>query len=337
MKKRILVLAPFFGADGRWIDDFCRRADLEFRKPSFPRPVAPWHARGAATPPAEWLGYFGYAARSMRWRPDCVVTSFPQLALATAALLALGGHRATRLVAWNFNLGSISRRWKGRLAGMPLARVDRFVVHARSEIGSYARWLGLDEARFRFIPLQRGRIGEVAASPIPQPYIVSMGSANRDYRTLIDAVAGTGIRTVVIAGRSLLDSLPEHPGLVKLHGLTPRECDSVLGGAALSVVPISSTETASGQVTFTTSMRMGVATVATRCVGTVDYLRDGETGLLVPPGDARALRRAVETLWRDEALRRRIAEAGRRHADEHFSDEAAGRHLAAVIDEVLAQ
>lgn len=337
MKKKVLILAPFFGSDSRWIDDFCDRTDLEFRKPPFAGQLAPWHTRGNTTPLAEWLGYLRYTQRAMAWQPDCVVTSFPQLALVAAGLMPFKGNCRTRLIAWNFNLGSLSSRWKGRLAGKVLARIDRFVVHARSEIGSYAGWLGLDEARFRFVPLQRGRIGEVAASPIEKPYIVSMGSANRDYLTLVDAVAGIGIRTVLIAGKNLLDSLPERPDLVKLHGLTYQECNNILGGAELSVVPIASTQTASGQVTFTTSMRMGVATVATRCVGTVDYLRDGETGVLVPPGDARALRRAIEALWCDDALRRRIAAAGRRHADEHFSDEAAGRHLAEAIDEVLAR
>ena len=87
------------------------------------------------------------------------------------------------------------------------------------------------------------------------------------------------------------------------------------------------TDSASGQVTFITSMTMGIPTVATRCIGTVDYFEDGKTGVLVPPGDAAALRVAIESLWRDEAFRSRIGLTAHSHARRHFSDEEAGQHL----------
>jgi glycosyltransferase involved in cell wall biosynthesis len=335
-KRRVLVLAPFFSGEGSWLDDFCPRKDLEFRKAMFPTRLPDWHQRGATTPVGHWLDYFAYTHRAMRWRADCIVTSFPQLAFVAAALARLPASPRPRLIAWNFNLGSVARRWKGRVAGTVLARTDRFIVHARGEIATYARWLGLEESRFRFVPLQRGRVSPLPPSPVAGRYFVSMGSANRDYATLIEAVRGTGIHLVLIAKRAIAEALPDVPSVVKLHGLSQEACNSILSGALANIVPIADTQTASGQVTFTTAMRLGVPNVATRCIGTVDYVTHGETGLLVPPGDAGALRAAMDALWRDEGLRRRIGEAGKRHADEHFSDEAAGRMLGHVIDEVLA-
>jgi glycosyltransferase involved in cell wall biosynthesis len=162
-----------------------------------------------------------------------------------------------------------------------------------------------------------------------------MGSAHRDYGTLVEAVAGTGIKTVIIGKKDMLDLLPDDPNLIKLHGISPEECNSILGEASVNVVPITDTQTASGQVTFTTSMRMGIATIATRCIGTIDYIVDGETGVLVPLGDPKALSLAIDALWRDEALRTRIARAGREYANRHFSDEAAGANLGRMINEVL--
>jgi glycosyltransferase involved in cell wall biosynthesis len=261
---------------------------------------------------------------------------FPQRALAAAALLQFTSRSRTKLVAWHFNLGSLPSGWKRLLARTLLRRVDRFVVHSRGEIANYTQWLGVEEDKFRFVPLQKCRMVGVKPSPIEKPYIVSMGSANRDYKTLVDAVLGNGIKTVIISKKSVIDSLPQHPDLVKLDGLTEDECNSILSGAEMNVVPIAATQTASGQVTFTTSMRMGVPTIATRCVGTVDYIRDGETGLLVPPGDSTALRRAIESMWRDQALRFRIGSAGYDQAGKYFSDEAAARNLVQVIDGVLA-
>ncbi len=198
-RKRILILAPFFGLENIWIDDFCDRPDLEFKKAPYLNHPRSWHKRGPITPLGEWLGFFKYSYGAMKWKADCIVTCFPQLALTTAALLLFTGKSGTRLVAWNFNLGSLSRGWKRLLARRILRRVDRFVVHAHGEIGTYARWLGVEEEKFRFVPLQRGKIAELKPSRIPTPYIVSMGSANRDYKVLVDAVLGTGIKTVIIS------------------------------------------------------------------------------------------------------------------------------------------
>jgi glycosyltransferase involved in cell wall biosynthesis len=50
-----------------------------------------------------------------------------------------------------------------------------------------------------------------------------------------------------------------------------------------------------------------------------DAIRDGETGLVVPPGDVDALRAAVERLLGDPALRERLGTAARADAQARFS------------------
>lgn len=64
-------------------------------------------------------------------------------------------------------------------------------------------------------------------------------------------------------------------------------------------------------VVFLEAMSMGVPVVGTRVVGSVDAVQDGRTGLLVPPGDARALADAIRRLLADEGLARRLAENAR--------------------------
>lgn len=66
----------------------------------------------------------------------------------------------------------------------------------------------------------------------------------------------------------------------------------------------------------------GVPVVGYAATGTVDAVRDGETGILVPVGDRRALRATLCRLLGDPALRRRQAAAGRRRAVEQFRREA---------------
>lgn len=337
-RKRILILANFFSGDGdRWIDDFCPGNRYEFVKTAHPDCAASWHQRGRVTALAEWRNHFRYARKALEQSPDGLVTSFPQLALAASTLLLAGSARHPPFIAWNFNLGATNGRLKGRVSGGLLRRVDRFVLHAREEIPTYARWLGLPESRFRFVPLQRGRVTVGGASPIAGEYLVSMGSAQRDYATLAAAVRSTGLRTVVIARADLLARLPDDPMLIKLSGLSQQQCVDILAGAVLNIVPLLDTPTAAGQVTFVTALRLGIPTIATACVGTRDYIEDGVTGRLVPPGDAAALRSAIVQLMADPALRAGLGRAGRDFAARECSDEAAGMRLAALLDEVMCR
>ena len=76
------------------------------------------------------------------------------------------------------------------------------------------------------------------------------------------------------------------------------------------------------------AMASGKPVVASAHGGPTEIVRDGETGLLVPPNDPDALADALARLIADPALRRRMGAAGRRRAVKRYSFEA---HLAAFI------
>jgi glycosyltransferase involved in cell wall biosynthesis len=61
----------------------------------------------------------------------------------------------------------------------------------------------------------------------------------------------------------------------------------------------------------------GRAVVATSVGGVPDLVRDGENGLLVPPGDPAALRAAIIRLREEPGLAERLAAEGRRTAEAH--------------------
>ena len=64
------------------------------------------------------------------------------------------------------------------------------------------------------------------------------------------------------------------------------------------------------------AMAHGRPVVASAVGGLRDLVVDGETGLLVPPGDVAALRNALERLLGDAELRRRLGDAARARARE---------------------
>jgi glycosyltransferase involved in cell wall biosynthesis len=82
-------------------------------------------------------------------------------------------------------------------------------------------------------------------------------------------------------------------------------------------------------------MAYGCAVVATMVGGLPDMILDGETGLLVPPGDPTALRAAIDRLLADEELRQRIGAAARRRIAElcgweHVIDDTLSAYEAAL-------
>jgi glycosyltransferase involved in cell wall biosynthesis len=67
------------------------------------------------------------------------------------------------------------------------------------------------------------------------------------------------------------------------------------------------------------AMAAGLPVVASRAGGIPDLVRDGETGVLVPPGDAVALADALERLLGDDELTARLGVAGHERVRADFA------------------
>ncbi len=81
----------------------------------------------------------------------------------------------------------------------------------------------------------------------------------------------------------------------------------------------------------------GIPAVASRVGGVPEAIADGETGLLVPPGDAEAFAAALRRLAADPVLRLRMGAAARRRAIEKFSDQRSASEVAAIYDELISR
>ncbi len=66
------------------------------------------------------------------------------------------------------------------------------------------------------------------------------------------------------------------------------------------------------------AMALARPVVATAHGGPLEMIRHGDTGMLIPPGDARVLAAVLSNLWRSAGWGQAMGERARRHAQENF-------------------
>jgi glycosyltransferase involved in cell wall biosynthesis len=328
-----IILAPFISSERNlWLGQFVPGPHTFRTVPS-----DDVRKYDKATGARGWLGHFRHAWKGLRVArqemPAGIITAFPQLPVTVGLLSTLFVPRVP-IVAWTFNLGSLPRGLKRWISVRALRRVDALVVHSRAEIIQYSECFDVPRGKIVFVPLQRVIPEKVVEEDTINPYAIAVGTANRDYRSLFEALRRHPVRTLVIAGPHAIAGLDIPPCVEVMSGLSLDECHRWVQGARVSIVPVANPTTASGQVTLLNSMGMGRATIVTRCPGSVDYVRDGETALLVSPGNPDELSAALQRLWHDDDYRHRLGQQASEEVASRYSDESIGKVMGAICEAV---
>jgi glycosyltransferase involved in cell wall biosynthesis len=121
------------------------------------------------------------------------------------------------------------------------------------------------------------------------------------------------------------------PNVTFFQQLIPTSLRDLYSKSRFVVIPLYDVDFDAGATAIAEAMAMGKALVLTRARGQVDFLRHGEHGLYVPPGDPLALQRAIEHLLHHPEEAERMGQAGRRLAEERHSLDSYIRRLAELI------
>ena len=148
-----------------------------------------------------------------------------------------------------------------------------------------------------------------------EPFILFFGDATEDKGAWHLAEAYRGLEDpppLVLVGRCYIDELAERPGIHAM-GAWPHELAiEALRRSIFSVAPSLWPEPF-GLVALETAAA-GKPIVASDIGGLRDIVVDGETGLLVPPGDRQQLTNAMRRLIEDDGLRARLGAAAKERA-----------------------
>jgi glycosyltransferase involved in cell wall biosynthesis len=218
-------------------------------------------------------------------------------------------------------------------------RVDTVVVYASEQ-----RRFAIEELGYRpeqvvlsafMVDTDFWRPDAVAARPT-RPLICAVGQERRDYPTLVEAVNGLDVDVAIAAVSPWSTYRDSAAGLVVPPNVTARGYDlfalrQLYAQAAFVVVPLEEADFQAGITTILEGMAMGKAVICTRTSGQTDTIVDGETGVYVPPGDAAALRAAIERLLADPAEAVRLGANGRAWVLEHAAIDAYVERLAVLV------
>ena len=275
--------------------------------------AAPWKA---ALVPA-FLGSFAQAARRAAQDADLVHAHW-----LPSGAVALTTGKPFVVQLWGTDV-ELARR-AGRLARRVLSRA-RLTICASNALADSARELGAKEVRV--IP-SAVELPEHVGEPADPPEVLFVGRLSPEKGILDLVQAANGIPLTVAGDGPLRDRVPDALGFVPHHALPP-----LYEKAAVVAVP---SHREGFGVACAEAMAYARPVVASAVGGLLDLVVDGETGVLVPPRDVPALRKALERLLADPDLRRRLGEAGRARVHERFSWPAVTDATIAAYEDALA-
>jgi glycosyltransferase involved in cell wall biosynthesis len=265
-----------------------------------------------------------------RYRPDILHASSSKAGVLgrLAGFLAGVPIRVFTVHGWAFAAysGVAGRiyRWADRLV-RPLTTVTICVSEREREAGLLAGTC--DPERTVVIPNAVDVAGTrpAARAARERPLIVAVGrlKAPKDFLTFVRALGrlpDDSFEALIVGDGPDRPRLEQEiaalglVGRVRLAG-ERRDVPGLLARADVFALPSASEGM---PVSVLEAMAAGLPVVASRVGGLPEQVVEGETGVLVAPGDADELAAALDRLLGDPGLRRRLGEAGRERAELAF-------------------
>lgn len=149
-----------------------------------------------------------------------------------------------------------------------------------------------------------------------QPFMLYVGDLRKfkGIQVMLDAYAGlAGAPPLVLIGRKDADTPTQFPANVIVREPLPHPAViSAWRSSLFGLMPSIGPETFG--IAALEAMILGRPVIASRIGGLPDLVRDGETGLLVPPGNVPALRQAMTRLLDDSALCAQLGQVAQQRA-----------------------
>lgn len=232
-----------------------------------------------------------------------------------------------KIVAVDFIL-SRPESWKQsiitRIKRLLLRKTDRFILHFK-DTTEYEKIYGIPRSKCVFVPFKVNYWEKMVLEDQElgiEEYVFTAGRSYRDFPTFIEAMRRVDYpglllyEEAALLKRSATDvdlsNLPANLTAEKNEG--EQSWVEYIRRAKIVVVPLlPSTMYAPGLSLYLMAMAMKKCVIVTEGLATRGMLKD--EAVIVAPKDPEGLANAITQVWTDDALRRKIADFGRRYAE----------------------
>ena len=200
---------------------------------------------------------------------------------------------------------------------------------------------GIDLTRFH--PGERGPMRAALGLPAGAPLIGIVATLRswKGHRHLLEALAAMARKdaVLVIVGdgpqRAALEALAAAPGLAGRVLFAGQQADVAPWLQAFDVFCLPSYANEGVPQSLMQAMACGLAVVTTPVGSIEEIVTDGDTGVLVPPGDPARLGEAIEKLLADPELRATLGRRAAEVARERFGEERMVERMVEVFREAV--
>lgn len=276
---------------------------------------------------SRWEGWFGKGCTWLRRydvglvdlktilemrRYDLVVVKDSLSLLATWAARIMG----TKVVYLDALFGLPEPWWKRLAYRLNFRSGAPVVMYSKTQVTAWRDYFALSPRAPKFLPytidLPFYRPSTDSGSG-PGNYVLAIGRDNgRDFPTLVEAMAGTGLKLKLITLPHTLHGIDRSlPYLEILEHLTYDELFRLYAGAMFVAIPLRKWVTnPSGIRALLEALAMGKAVVCTGTSVLREYVQEGQGVTFVEPENVPAMREAIRSLAARETWRRELGRAG---------------------------
>jgi glycosyltransferase involved in cell wall biosynthesis len=214
--------------------------------------------------------------------------------------------------------------------------MDYATVPTVHEKNYYTEKLNISADRIIHCPIGTHDMFDAMEDNARREIIFSGGRSGRDYDTLFKAVEGLPLRLVVNARPYNVRNL-KIPDNVTVNDLKPwYEYSRLHKQAQFVVVPLLPVDESVGLTAILDGMAAGRALIVSDIPGTSEYVVHGETGLLVPNGDAKAMREAIVYLWERPKVSEMMGKRARQVYGEKYTFPLFAKRVNGILKEIAS-
>jgi len=233
---------------------------------------------------------------------------------------------------------SVGWAWREWLCRRTIPHADRAIVYSSNQLALLDR-LYRPRPHGVFQPMAVD-LEEFHPLPAEAHHILSVGlDAGRDFGLLLTATKGMDVPVRIKAGRTPVRFEPsEHPNVELIERfLPPAEFRQLYADAAIVVVTTFDTPNACGVTSLLEAMAMARPVIVSDNPALRDYFPPPDACIVIPVGDAAALRAAIDRLLADPQAAAAMGQRARAHQLARNTQRQCFERMVAVLREAAVK